>query len=311
MTDKRTLVIYDTDPGIDDAMALLYLNALPHVELSGITTTAGNASIADCTRNALHLCERFGINAPVYAGSGPDLAGNLPAMYPDFVHGKNGLGDIRFEDPSISPMQESAAQFIVETVNANPGEVTLLAVGRLTNIAMAFEMDPTAALRVKEIILMGGAYQVPGNVSEYAEANMAGDPLAAAFVFAQNIPITLVGLDVTMQTIMLPEYIEEICASSGAAGEFIREIAPVYEDYYKQSGWQGFPVHDSSAVAFLDQRSLFKTVRGHLDCITQGEKRGQTLLRPSDQGPHQACVTVDSTLMLARYKDALRSYSFT
>lgn len=300
-------VIYDTDPGIDDAMALLYLNACPDLKLIGVTTIMGNASIEQCTTNALFLCERFDIDVEVYQGAGTSLTGALAERYPTFVHGENGLGDIDYISHNREAHALNAAEFIAQSASASPGEISVIAVGRLTNVALALDLEPALATSLKEVILMGGAYQCEGNVSRYAEANINGDPEAAARVFREPIPLTMIGLDVTMQTRMSAEYLAGLCKDCGSAGDFIWDITRAYAGYYKNMrGLDNFPVHDSSAIAFADRPGLFSTRAGHLDCILEGDERGRTVLE-EDQGPHQVCIDVDSAGLLSRYHEVMTS----
>jgi inosine-uridine nucleoside N-ribohydrolase len=295
-------VVFDTDPGIDDAMALLYLHACNDIELLGITTTLGNASLDDCTNNALYLCERFNIDAPVYRGAETGIDGSVPTDYPDFVHGGNGLADHPVKVTSRSTEKQHASTFLSDITAANPGKITIIAVGRLTNIALAIQSDPEFTGNVDRVIFMGGAWQCEGNVTPWAEANIIGDPEAAAIVFDAGIPLTMVGLDVTLQTRMTAAYLQSLCQGLGSLGEFLLEINAVYGDYYRKSqGWEAFPVHDSSAVAFADQADVFTTQRGTLNCELAGEQRGRTVFIPTDNGAHQVCVEVASEIMLARY----------
>src|SRR5690606_7803723 len=168
-------VIFDTDPGIDDAMALLYLSKLPEIELVGITTVVGNADIDTTTRNALFLRQQFGLTAPVVRGAGKTLDG-VDKPEPVIVHGVNGLGEVE-----IPPVDESglvageASQFIIDMVRAHPGEVTIIAVGRMTNLALALRADPEAARLTKQVVIMGGAFGYQGrsgNQTPAAEANI-------------------------------------------------------------------------------------------------------------------------------------------
>ena len=155
-------VIFDTDPGIDDAMALLYLSKLPQIDLLGITTVVGNASIDVTTRNALFLRQRFGIAAPVIQGAGETLDG-VAKPEPVVVHGHNGLGDIDIPAMDRSGLQAgTAAQFIIDTLRAHPGEVTLIAVGRMTNLALALRQAPEIARLARQVIIMGGAFGYAG-----------------------------------------------------------------------------------------------------------------------------------------------------
>lgn len=302
-------VIYDTDPGIDDAMALLYLNACDDLDLIGITTIGGNASVDQCTTNALFLTELFSIEAPVYKGADASLNGEVADSYPAFVHGDNGLGDIDYVKHERSAEKVNAADYLIQAVKHAPGEISILAVGRLTNLALALTREPSIAGDIGELVMMGGAYLCEGNVSPFAEANVFGDPEAAALVFSKVPGITMVGLDVTLLTIMTRKYLTDLCERSGDAGKFIGDITPVYADYYRQSqGWDGFPVHDSSAIAFADIPEVFETLSGNLTCNVHGAMRGQTIFDENAQGNHRVCVSVDSAGLLQRYADVMTDF---
>ena len=221
-----TKIIFDTDPGIDDAMALLFAHKAPDLELLGVTTVLGNGSIETVTQNALHICQRFDIETEVFQGAAAPLlvASDEP---PAFVHGDDGLGNIHAPDATLALGSQSAASFIVDTVLKHPTEVTLVAVGRLTNLAMALRINPAIAGLVKEVVVMGGALgsnEHTGNVTPVAEANIYGDPHAADIVMTASWPLTLVGLDVTMTCIMEHERLARIRKSAGEVGEFIWDI---------------------------------------------------------------------------------------
>ena len=295
-------VVLDTDPGIDDAMALLYLHACDNLELLGITTILGNASIENCTNNTLFLCEQFGITAPVYRGADRGMTGEQPKEYPDFVHGLNGLADIEVTVAEKSAEDQDACTFLLETSNTNPGEITIIAVGRMTNIAMALDKDPTFANRVKEIIFMGGAANCEGNVTTWAEANIIGDPEAASIVFNSNIPLVMVGLDVTLQTRMSQRFVNSLMPDHSPLRNLLQSINSVYASFYKTSqNWNEFPVHDSSAIAYAHDHDLFGTEHGRLSCILEGAQRGRTVFVPGTLGNHQVCLSVDSNSMLDDY----------
>ncbi|KAG4076076.1 hypothetical protein HA402_007460 [Bradysia odoriphaga] len=160
-------VIFDTDPGVDDAMALLFLHNHPEIDLIGITTVFGNASIETTTRNALFLKREWGIGAPVAKGDGKTYNPmRNPIDWPVMIHGHDGLGNIDVPETIDLPLDPRPAhRFIIETVRANPGEVTLIAVGRMSNLAYALKEDPEIAGLVKQVIIMGGAFDVPGNIT--------------------------------------------------------------------------------------------------------------------------------------------------
>lgn len=311
-------VIFDTDPGVDDAMALLFLHRSPQVEIVGVTTTFGNGRIDTTTWNALYLTERFGIEAPVASGPAAPLVGPAPPPT-DFVHGANGLGDIplpatlrRKADP------RPAHRFIIDTVRAHPGEITIVAVGRMTNLALALREDPAIAGLVREIVIMGGAFGhngFHGNVTPVAEANIHGDPLAADEVFGGTWPITVVGLDVTQRTQMTTDYLRALARDGGEAGRFIWDITRFYVAFHHAAGVADMFVHDSSAVAYLIDPSLFTTRRGSIRVVTDGIATGQTMLKPDeynfppgpwdDRPSHAVCIDVDTDRLLSLYRDTI------
>ena len=319
MTTRR--VIFDTDIGIDDAMALLMLHFAEDVTIEAITTVSGNASIGDTTRNALYVAERFAIDAPVYRGASGPMGPALGSGFPDFVHGKNGLGDIPLQEPAGSVERLPAAEAIVELAEAHPGELSLVCVGRLTNLARALEMSPRLPELLREVVIMGGLFGYRshrGNVSPVAEANFAGDPLAADRVLGSGAACTVVGLDVTHETIMDETFISALVDSAGEAGSFIHAITRYYFDFYESnSGARQCPIHDSSAVACLLHPELYEFASGPVRVVSEGMAMGQSILgeRPdayqSDawQGRPDVriCRGVDGAAVAARYLEILAS----
>jgi len=299
-------VVFDTDPGIDDAMALIFLNACQKLNLVGITTVFGNASIENCTNNALYLCERFNIPAPVYAGAGLTLMGKAEDDYPDFVHGADGLANINVLPDSRTQESALAHEFLIDAAKQHKGELTIIAVGRLTNLALAIQADADFAENVKQIVLMGGAVNVPGNVTQWAEANIIGDPEATDVVFSSGIPTTQVGLDVTMKSLMSEAYIEDLSNRCGDAGKLLKEITPYYLNFYRgRTGENGFACHDSSAVAFVEAPSIYQTETGNLSVVLTGEERGRTLFTENSEGRHTLCVQADAARLMEIYDDYL------
>jgi len=289
-------------------MALLYLNAIPSVDLLGITTILGNAPIEVCTRNALILCERYGIDVPVYRGSESSVTGQVPGEYPDFVHGTDGLGELDLPEPVKRVEDQPAFEYLVEAVSSHPREITILAVGRLTNLALAINAQPDFQDLVKEVIIMGGAVNVPGNVTRWAEANIMGDPEAADIVFRSHLNLTMVGLDVTNATRMSMRYIESLFSDLPDLSEFILSMNSYYADFYLTSeATNDFPVHDSSAVAFLDDATVFDFSAGRLLCILDGEKRGRTVFQEAESARHRVCLEVDSDRLLQNYASRIGS----
>lgn len=316
-TSARHRIIFDTDPGIDDAMALVFAHLCPDIDLLGITTTFGNASIEQTTRNAVLLERTFGMSCPVHQGAGAPLviAADEP---PAFVHGHDGLGDAGLEGPAVTDPGD-AVGFLIDTVRAHPGEVSIVAVGRMTNLALALERDPGFAGNVKQVVIMGGALGRDGhggNVTPCAEANIIGDPHAADRVLGAPWPLTMVGLDVTMKTRMTPRMMDHLAARGGEAGAFVNRIAAHYRAFYASTlGSEAFPVHDFSALACLLAPELYVREQGALRVVTEGIAMGQTLFAPPVRDwpdehwgglPAQSvCVGVDADAVLQMYLAAL------
>ena len=275
-------VIFDTDPGIDDAMALLFLHRHPQIDLIGITTVFGNAPIDLTTRNALFLAQAWGISAPVAQGAGVTFDPSRPeGHWPTFIHGENGLGDVDIPPVIGRTVDDRPAwQFIIDTVRAQPGEVTLVAVGRMTNLALALKADPDFAALVKEVVVMGGAFDLNGNVSPAAEANIHGDPEAADVVFTAPWRATVVGLDVTLKTVMTSGFLAEMAAAGGAPVQLLSDISQFYIDFYRHRVGDGMVVHDSCACVYLVAPELFKTRSGPVRVVCGGIADGQTIQKP-------------------------------
>ncbi|MCM2292367.1 nucleoside hydrolase [Allorhizobium sp. BGMRC 0089] len=275
-------VIFDTDPGVDDAAALLFLSACPNIRLVGITTVFGNSDIETVTRNALYLKKRFSIAAPVAKGAEGPLVGQAAAV-PAHIHGQNGLGDIELDERALPLRDERPAhRFIIDMVKANPGEITLLAVGRLTNLALALKEAPEIASLVREVVIMGGAFSIDGhngNVTPVAEANIIGDPHAADEVFSAAWPVTAIGLDVTRKVVLGPAELARLETHGGAAGRFIVDSSRGYRLFHKQFGIDGYWVHDSTAAIYLASPGLFRLRKGPVRVVTEGIAIGQTIQR--------------------------------
>ncbi len=309
-------LLFDTDPGVDDAMALLFLHRHPAARLLGLTTVFGNAEIDVTTRNALHLCERFGIDVPVARGAALPLVRPPRGAAPE-VHGDDGLGNL--DGPlhtTRQPDARPAHRLIVDTLHAHPGEVTLVAVGPLTNLALALAEDPAITGLVQQVVVMGGAFGIDGqggNVSPVAEANILADPHAADAVFTAPWPVTLVGLDVTHRVLMDHGHFERLRDAGGAEGAFIWEASRHYVGFYGRAvGVPGCYVHDASAVACALQPDLFTRRAGPVRVVDQGLAIGQTIQRVGQrryaQGAawegvpdQQVCTAVRSTELIELY----------
>jgi inosine-uridine nucleoside N-ribohydrolase len=304
-------IIIDCDPGVDDAMAILLAFRSPELQIEGFTTVFGNTAGSETTTlNALRLAELAGRpDIPVARGA------DTPMLRPYKgqgwrVHGRNGLGEVEYPLPAAQPDPRRAAQFLVDTILANPGEITLVPLAPLTNIALAALLEPRIVGLVKEVVLMGGAADVPGNASPVSEANINNDPEAAHIVFHAGWPITMVGLDVTMKTVMSRAYVDELKAAGNPHTDFIHAITQHYMALYATRGFDGMPVHDPSTIAYLIDPTLFTTRHAYVDVErnspyysgnTIPDWRGQ---RGEPPNVH-VCTDVDSPRLLAMYHERL------
>ncbi len=294
-------VLFDTDPGVDDAAALLLLARSPEIELLGMTTVQGNADIEAVTRNARYLSAVFGVEAPIARGAARPLVRDLgPA--PAQVHGKNGLGDVTLDQslalPALDP--RPAHRLIADALRAHPGEVTIIAVGRLTNLALLLMHDLAAASLARQVVIMGGAYgtEFPnGNVTPVAEANISGDPHAADQVFAAPWPVIAVGLDVTRKAQLSRNDIEELANSADPATALVGRSKRHYADYHRNFGLDGCYIHDSSAVAYVLNPDWFELGSGPVAVVPDGIAAGQTILYADGALPRrsaQVAVGIDA-----------------
>ena len=254
-------ILIDTDPGIDDAMAIFYALAAPELDVVGLTTVFGNVDTALCTENALRLleiAERSDI--PVAAGATRPLA--MPYRGPaDFVHGKDGQGNTNLAAPTTRPVAVDAVRFIIDTVMSAPGEITLVPLGPLTNVALAMLIEPRVTANLAGIVLMGGNAFCSGNASPSAEANIINDPEAADIVFGADCPIVMCGLDVTEQTFLSNAEIAEIGAVDNPRAQHLARILPCYQAFYfDRLGIDGIFVHDSTTITYLLAPHLFGSV---------------------------------------------------
>jgi purine nucleosidase len=252
-------VILDCDPGHDDAMAMLLAAGNPSIELLAVTTCAGNQTIEKVTRNALAVCAIAGIDGvPVAAGAaGPLVRRQIVA--PD-IHGESGLDGPVLPAPDREPDARHAVDLIIDTVMAHdPGTVTLVPTGPLTNIALAMRKEPAIVDRVERVVLMGGAY-TRGNRTPAAEFNIAADPEAAYAVFDGDWPVTMVGLDVTHQATADAQVVDRIAAIGSPLASFVVDVLSFFTRSYKEhQGFDAPPVHDPCCVAALIDPDVLRT----------------------------------------------------
>ncbi len=272
-----TKVIIDTDPGVDDALAVAFAFRSPKLEVLGLTTIFGNVETELATQNALRLVEMSGKGVPVAQGAVKPWYMKKLAP-PDFVHGKDGFGNVDLPPPKGQPVPQHAAAFIVETVMAHSGEVTLVVLGPMTNVALALALEPELPKHVKAVVAMGGVLEVMGNVSPVASANILGDPHAADIVLGTDWNVILVPGDTTRQVRITDDLLARIRDHGGSTGRFLHDISLFYRDFYRSVGvTDGFYAHDPTAMAFVIDPSLFRTEKRAVRVVTEGMAIGEVI----------------------------------
>lgn len=258
-------VILDTDPGIDDALAILLAVASPEVILRGVTVTGGNCAMRDGWQNAravLSLAQRHDI--PVLAGV------EFPLLRPAFIaaetHGASGLGYASVPTATHTIDSRHGVDFIIDTIMANPGEVTLVPVAPLTNIAMAIRKEPRIVSAVREVIIMGGAVRVDGNTTSLAEFNFYVDPHAAHIVMQSGMPMTLVPWDITRDVMLYQSHIDALLKVDSPVSQFIADATRFYLEFHQASfGVAGCAINDPVALALAFWPELAQTTAVHID----------------------------------------------
>ena len=247
----RTKAIIDTDPGADDALALMMALAAPEVDVLGLTTVGGNASLANTTRNALRLLHYLGReDVPVFRGAATPLEGKF--RYAPYYHGRGGL-PVRLPRSACGALAVRAADYLVSVASALRGELTVIALGPLTNVARAITREPRFSEWVKGVVVMGGAVEVPGNVTPHAEFNIYNDAHAANVVFSSGIPVTLIGLDVCNPVFLHKQDLDALDAGH-AASELQRRIV---------TEW--FALHpESETFSLCDPLTIAATIKPEL-----------------------------------------------
>ncbi len=270
-------IVIDTDPGVDDSLAIFIALNSPEIDVLGLTTIFGNATTTTCTKNALRLLEiAERTDIPVVEGAHVPLNGNFRGAA-TFVHGDNGQGNAELPLPMTKPLKIDAVTFLNETIESHPNEITLVPIGPLTNIANLLVEHPGIDGKIKEIVLMGGNAQSPGNATPTAEANILNDPEAADIVFSAQCEITMVGLDVTNNVFMSEDQVKTIGSFNNAKSKHINKINPFYFNFLKKFFKEnGMPVHDSSAVTYLVHPNYFETIQHPIKVETLGVSRGKT-----------------------------------
>jgi purine nucleosidase len=257
MAGQRKIII-DTDPGQDDAVAILLALASPELEVVGIAAVAGNVPLSFTETNALKICELAGkTETKVYSGAVRPLL--RPLVTAEHVHGKTGLDGPDLPEPTMKLQDGHAVDFLVETLMAEEsGSITLCALGPLTNIALALIREPRIAPRIRELVLMGGAYFEVGNITPTAEFNIHVDPHAADVVFRSGVPIVMMPLDVTHKALTSSARVAAFRKLGNKAGEAVAEMLGFSERFDKEKyAGDGAPLHDPCVIAYLIQPELF------------------------------------------------------
>jgi purine nucleosidase len=259
-----TKIILDCDPGIDDALAIAFAHGHPDIDLVGITTVAGNVGLDRTTQNALAVCEFIGANVPVTAGCATPLV--RPALEARHVHGESGLGGATLPPSTARPAGGHAVDYLIDTARTVPGEITVVATGPLTNIALALRKEPRLPQWVRDFVIMGGS-SGRGNTTPAAEYNMLADPEAAAVAFGAGWTVTMLGLDVTLRSGAGPAVLDRM-SGLGRLGRQL--LLPALDQYRSTTDDGGPPVHDVCAVVHVAEPGLFGFVAARVEVETSG-----------------------------------------
>ena len=273
---KRILI--DTDPGIDDSCAILLALASPEISIEGLSTVHGNCSVGQGTQNALSVLE-LGNAGPVPVAKGCALPLVQPSLLAPETHGNNGLGYATLPEPRLRPFDQHAIDFLIERILSNPGEITLVALGPLTNIALAIRQEPCLVNALKELIIMGGAIRYEGNTTALAEFNTFVDPHAAHIAYHAGIPTTLVPLDVTYQCILTIDDVKRLQEIDSPVTEFVAEATRFYMEFHDEyQEIQGCVINDPLALAltFAPELCTYRDLPVDVD-ISGGIAMGKTV----------------------------------
>ncbi|GAA3749312.1 purine nucleosidase/pyrimidine-specific ribonucleoside hydrolase [Spinactinospora alkalitolerans] len=309
-----TPVLVDCDPGVDDAIALLYALASPELDVRGVTTVAGNVSLAHANRNAARVLDLAGArdDLPLVPGLTGPVA--RPARIPDEpIHGEGGLGGLDLPETGRVPVSGHAPGWLAEQALAAPGELTLVALGPLSNVAAMLTLHPEAGPALREIVVMGGAAHCQGNITPAAEFNFFADPEAARLVLESGLPVRVVGLDVTRAALFPLERADRLAALPGAAGAAGTLLRGFVLRYRERFGVAAVPVHDALAVAAVTHPGLLDFESGAATVECAGEvSRGALvadLRRPERTRAVRVALGVDAEGFTRLLADRLAGYA--
>ena len=306
-------IILDVDTGIDDALALLYTIGEKEANLIGVTTTYGNIDVNQATKNTLNILDLAGAtDIPVYQGATHSLASKeyRRREVAIQIHGEDGIGDTKIKPSTRAPEEQDAIDFLIEAALQYGEELKLIFVGPLTNLTRAYEKNPAALLNVNEIVIMGGALTVPGNVTDFAEANIIEDAHAAKTILESSLPLKLVGLDVTMRTILTQKETHKWFNYRNEKSQIIAEMTDYYfKSYQEQLEMPGCALHDPLAVGIALYPDLAKTLALDLTVQLKEPAQGRTIgdyEKLNNRTPTtETCLQVDKEKFLALFMNSM------
>lgn len=307
----RRSVILDVDTGHDDAVAIMMAGRSKQLHLEAVTVTAGNQTLPKTLRNTLNVCSSLAIHVPVYPGMRSPILRKLePAP---LIHGQSGLDGPKFPECSLKSQKEHAAVFLARRIMEAPaGEITVVATGPLSNIAMALLIEPAIARRLRELVIMGGA-SGRGNITPAAEFNVYADPEAAGIVFASGAPITLVPLDVTRTVTLTKERLAHLSRVPGKAAELFSASMTCYSAACSKYIGESASMHDPCCIAWLEEPDMFTTEEKYISVETESRlTRGATVVDHAGvlkNDPNIRLVTtIDAERFWALLEEGLRRY---
>lgn len=310
---KRKMIL-DLDTGVDDALAIAYAVADPDVDLIGIVSSYGNNRMKTCAQNSLKLLELLGAtDVPVFEGESHSCTTDHfdPEQVSLDIHGKNGIGEVQLPDPKRSVEKESGVDFFIDAAHKYGKDLIIVPTGPMTNLAAAIKKDPSITKLIGNVTFMGGALTVEGNVSETAEANIHQDPKAADEVLESDLPLTMVGLDVTLRTLLTKKETQQWRDLGTKAGKAYADITDYYIDaYYNMDiDKKGCAIHDPLSVGVAINPSFVSTISLYMKCVTEGPEAGRTVgnnARLHDPNPNvKVAVNVDKNLYLKVFMNQL------
>ncbi|MEB7065104.1 ribosylpyrimidine nucleosidase [Mammaliicoccus sciuri] len=278
---EKQKIILDCDPGHDDAITMLMAYIHPNIDLLGITIVSGNQTLEKTVKNGLSVTQHLNMDVKIYSGASEPLV--RERVVADNVHGETGIDGPVFDALNREPEDKRAVQFIIDTLLGSEGDITLVPTGPLTNIALAMKLEPSITSKIKEIVLMGGAYG-NGNFTPSAEFNIFADPEAAHIVFKSGVPIVMMGLDVTNKTLCTPEIIKRMESTNNKAGQLFSDLMNfTLKTQFQEFGLEAGPLHDATTIGYLVNKDLFEVQDMYVEIdINRGPSYGRTVCDESD-----------------------------